>query len=49
VPSFNADRARSPASMDRFRALARNLRAVAIIQHDERDVAKLPAFLGSAS
>lgn len=44
VPSFNTDRADSLASMDRFRALARNLGATLIIQHDERDVAKLPAF-----
>lgn len=44
VPSFNTDRADSLASMDRFRALARNLGATLIIQHDERDVAKLPEF-----
>jgi glyoxylase-like metal-dependent hydrolase (beta-lactamase superfamily II) len=44
VPGFNVDRAKSLASMDRFRALGRNLKAVVIVQHDERDVAKLPAF-----
>jgi glyoxylase-like metal-dependent hydrolase (beta-lactamase superfamily II) len=44
VPSFNVDRARSLASMDRIRALARNLGATLVIQHDDRDVAKLPAF-----
>ena len=48
VPTYNADRADSLASMDRFRALARNLHATAIIQHDERDVAKLPIFPKSA-
>ncbi len=44
VPSFNADRAKSLASMDRFRKMAANLKAVVIIQHDPRDVSKLPAF-----
>jgi glyoxylase-like metal-dependent hydrolase (beta-lactamase superfamily II) len=44
VPGFNVDRARSLASMDRFKALGRNLKAIVIIQHDERDVGKLPAF-----
>jgi glyoxylase-like metal-dependent hydrolase (beta-lactamase superfamily II) len=44
VPGFNADRARSLASMDRLRGLARNLHAALVIQHDERDIAKLPAF-----
>jgi N-acyl homoserine lactone hydrolase len=49
VPSFNVDRARSLASMDRFRQLARNLKATVIVQHDERDVAKLPAFPAAAN
>nr|WP_283254684.1 N-acyl homoserine lactonase family protein [Luteimonas galliterrae] len=44
VPSFNTDRAQSLASMDRFEKLARNLKATLIIQHEEKDVAKLPAF-----
>lgn len=44
VPSFNTDRAQSLASMDRFNKLARNLDATLIIQHEEKDVAKLPAF-----
>jgi len=44
VPSFNTDRAQSLASMDRFGKLARNLRATLIIQHEEEDVSKLPAF-----
>lgn len=44
VPTFNTDRADSLAAMDRYRKLAKALGAVAIIQHDPRDVAKLPAF-----
>ena len=48
VPSFNVDRAHSLASMDRFRQLGRNLKATIVIQHDERDVAKLPTFPTSA-
>lgn len=44
VPSFNTDRAQSLSSMDRFTKLARNLDATLIIQHEEKDVAKLPAF-----
>ena len=44
VPTFNTDRAASLASLDRFRAIATNLRATVIIQHDQRDVSKLPAF-----
>lgn len=44
VPTFNTDRADSLAAMDRFRTLAKSLKAVAIIQHDPRDVAKLPIF-----
>jgi glyoxylase-like metal-dependent hydrolase (beta-lactamase superfamily II) len=48
VPTYNADRADSLASMDRFRTMARNLKATAIIQHEPGDVAKLPAFPKSA-
>jgi len=48
VPPFNTERADSIASMDRFRKLAASLKAVAIIQHDPRDVAKLPAFPAGA-
>jgi len=44
VPTFNVDRAASLAAMDRFRKIAKALKAVAIIQHDPRDVAKLPIF-----
>jgi glyoxylase-like metal-dependent hydrolase (beta-lactamase superfamily II) len=48
VPSFNTDRAQSLASMDRYRALGRNLRAAVILQHDERDLSKLPVFPAAA-
>jgi N-acyl homoserine lactone hydrolase len=44
VPPFNTDRPASIAAMERFRTMAKELNAVAIIQHDPRDVAKLPAF-----
>ena len=48
VPSFNLDRAQSLASMDRFTALARNLRATVVIQHEIQDIAKLPPFPAAA-
>ncbi|MEP6634581.1 MAG: N-acyl homoserine lactonase family protein [Luteimonas sp.] len=44
VPSFNTDRAQSLSSLDRFAKLARNLHATVVIQHEEKDVAKLPPF-----
>lgn len=44
VPTFNTDRAASLASLDRFKKIAANLHATVIIQHDARDVGKLPAF-----
>ena len=48
VPTFNTDRADSLASIDRFRKIAANLKATVIIQHDARDVGKLPAFPAAA-
>lgn len=48
VPSFNVDHARTVSSLQRFKALGRNLKATVIVQHDPRDVAKLPAFPKSA-
>jgi N-acyl homoserine lactone hydrolase len=48
VPLFNTDRAQSVASIDRVKKLAINLKATIIIQHDVRDVGKLPAFPASA-
>jgi glyoxylase-like metal-dependent hydrolase (beta-lactamase superfamily II) len=44
VPSFNVDRADTLASHDRFERLAANLKAKVVIQHEPKDVAKLPAF-----
>lgn len=44
VPPFNTSRAETLASMDRFERLARRYKARVIIQHEPRDVAKLPAF-----
>ena len=44
VPTWNTDRAESLASLDRFRKIEKNLKATVIIQHDPRDVAKLPVF-----
>ena len=44
VPNWNTDRADSLASIDRFRRIADNLDATVVIQHDPRDVDKLPAF-----
>ena len=48
VPTFNTDRAATVASLDRFKKLAANLKATVIIQHDQRDVEKLPAFPAAA-
>ncbi|MBP6110985.1 MAG: N-acyl homoserine lactonase family protein [Sphingobium sp.] len=48
VPGFNTDRADSLASLDRFKALAKTMKATVIIQHDPRDIAKLPAFPAAA-
>jgi N-acyl homoserine lactone hydrolase len=48
VPTWNHDRADTLASLDRFKAIAKNLRATVIIQHDPRDVGKLPAFPAAA-
>lgn len=44
VPTFNWNRADTLASHDRFEAIARNLKARVVIQHDPRDMAELPAF-----
>ena len=48
VPTFNTDRAATIASIDRFKKIAANLKATVIIQHDQRDVGKLPAFPAAA-
>jgi N-acyl homoserine lactone hydrolase len=48
VPTFNTSRAETLASLDRFKQLATNLNATVIIQHDARDIGKLPVFPASA-
>ena len=48
VPGLNYDRAETLASLDRIKKIAANLKATVIIQHDPRDIDKLPAFPGAA-
>ena len=48
VPWFNFDRAQTLASLDRVKKLEQNLKATVIIQHDTRDISKLPAFPAAA-
>jgi glyoxylase-like metal-dependent hydrolase (beta-lactamase superfamily II) len=48
VPPFNTGRAETLASLDRVKKIVANMKATLIIQHDGRDVGKLPAFPGSA-
>ena len=48
VPSFNYDRAATVASLERVKKIAGNLKATVIIQHDLRDIGKLPAFPAAA-
>ncbi|HEY2336423.1 MAG TPA: N-acyl homoserine lactonase family protein [Burkholderiales bacterium] len=48
VPGFNYDRAQTIASLERIKGIAKNLKATVIIQHDPRDIGKLPAFPAAA-
>jgi len=48
VPWFNFDRAQTLASIDRAKKIVAGMKATVIIQHDARDVDKLPAFPASA-
>ena len=48
VPEGNTSRAETLASIERIKGLAKNLNATVIIQHDQRDIAKLPAFPAAA-
>jgi len=48
VPAFNTNRADTLASFDRFQAVARSLKAKVIIQHESKDIAKLPVFPAAA-
>jgi len=48
VPWFNVSRADTLASIDRLKKLAQTFKATVIIQHDARDIGKLPAFPAGA-
>jgi N-acyl homoserine lactone hydrolase len=48
VPWFNFDRAQTLASIDRMKKIVANSKATLIIQHDARDIDKLPAFPAAA-
>jgi N-acyl homoserine lactone hydrolase len=48
VPAFNTDRAQTLASLDRVKKIVAGSKATVIIQHDARDLDKLPAFPASA-
>jgi len=47
VPWFNFDRAQTLASIDRAKKIVAGMKATVIIQHDARDVDKLPVFPAS--
>ena len=48
VPTFNTDRAQTVASLDRVKKIATGTKATVVIQHDPRDLDKLPAFPAAA-
>ena len=48
VPGFNFDRAQTIASIQRIKQMQKNLKATLVIQHDPRDIGKLPAFPAAA-
>ena len=48
VPSFNSDRAQTLASIARLKGIVTTFKATLIIQHDARDIEKLPAFPAGA-
>jgi len=48
VPGFNYDRAQTIASIERIKQMEKNLKATVVIQHDPRDIGKLPAFPAAA-
>ncbi len=47
-PWFNFDRAATVASIERMKQIVANLKATVVIQHDMRDIGKLPAFPAAA-
>ncbi|MCW3798250.1 N-acyl homoserine lactonase family protein [Sphingomonas sp. BN140010] len=44
MPPFNTDKAQTLESMDKFEALAKQMGATVVIQHEPADIAKVPAF-----
>ena len=48
VPGFNYDRSQTTSSIERIKQMEKNLKATFIIQHDPRDIGKLPAFPNAA-
>lgn len=48
VPAFNYHRGDTVMSLDRFKKAAANLKATVVIQHDPRDIGKLPVFPAAA-
>jgi glyoxylase-like metal-dependent hydrolase (beta-lactamase superfamily II) len=48
VPTFNTNRADTLASFGRFKGIANNLGATVILQHEPRDIGKLPPFPNAA-
>ncbi|MEZ5893156.1 MAG: N-acyl homoserine lactonase family protein [Parvularculaceae bacterium] len=44
VSRWNTSRADTLASIERFEGIVENLRPVVIVQHDNRDIGRLPAF-----
>jgi glyoxylase-like metal-dependent hydrolase (beta-lactamase superfamily II) len=48
VPWFNSDRSQTLASIERLKGIVATFKATLIIQHDARDIDKLPAFPAAA-
>jgi N-acyl homoserine lactone hydrolase len=48
VPNFSFDRAATVASIERMKQIAANVKTTVVIQHDMRDIGKLPAFPAAA-
>jgi glyoxylase-like metal-dependent hydrolase (beta-lactamase superfamily II) len=48
VPSFNTDRSQTLASLDRAKKIVAGTKATVVIQHDARDLDKLPVFPAAA-
>jgi glyoxylase-like metal-dependent hydrolase (beta-lactamase superfamily II) len=48
VPTFNTDRAQTLASLDRVKKIVAGTKATVVIQHDARDLDKLPVFPAAA-